>query len=116
MFLRGICAPLQAQEIDGVSVRNVTMDRNGAYMAVDMDVDLSALEVDGNRAVLFTPRIANGADTLSLASIGIYGRRRYFYYIRNGASMLSGEGEMSYRASLKPDDLAYHTIVPIPSG
>ena len=67
MFLRGICAPLQAQEIDGVSVRNVTMDRNGAYMAVDMDVDLSALEVDGNRAVLFTPRIANGADTLSLA-------------------------------------------------
>ena len=112
MFLRGICAPLQAQEIDGVSVRNVTMDRNGAYMAVDMDVDLSALEVDGNRAVLFTPRIANGADTLSLASIGIYGRRRYFYYIRNGASMLSGEGEMSYRASLKPDDLAYHTIVP----
>ena len=43
MILRGICAPLQAQEIDGVSVRNVTMDRNGAYMAVDMDVDLSAL-------------------------------------------------------------------------
>lgn len=67
MFLWGICASLQAQEIDGVSVRNVTMGRNGAYMAVDMDVDLSALEVDGNRAVLLTPRIANGADTLSLA-------------------------------------------------
>ena len=112
MFLWGICASLQAQEIDGVSVRNVTMDRNGAYMAVDMDVDLSALEVDGNRAVLLTPRIANGADTLSLASIGIYGRRRYLYYIRNGAGMLSGEGEMTYRASLKPDDLAYRTIVP----
>lgn len=112
MFLWGICASLQAQEIDGVSVRNVTMGRNGAYMAVDMDVDLSALEVDGNRAVLLTPRIANGADTLSLASIGIYGRRRYLYYIRNGAGMLSGEGEMTYRASLKPDDLAYRTIVP----
>ena len=26
--------------------------------------------------------------------------------------MLSGEGEMTYRASLKPDDLAYRTIVP----
>ena len=112
MFLWGICASLQAQEIDGVSVRNVTMGRNGAYMAVDMDVDLSALEVDGNRAVLLIPRIANGADTLSLASIGIYGRRRYLYYIRNGAGMLSGEGEMTYRASLKPDDLAYRTIVP----
>ena len=44
MFLWGICASLQAQEIDGVSARNVTMGRNGAYMAVDMDEEAPSQE------------------------------------------------------------------------
>lgn len=59
-------------------------------MVVDMDIDMSDLKVESNRAVLFTPLFVNGTDTLSLSSIGVYGRRRYFYYVRNGESMLSG--------------------------
>ena len=80
-----------AQEIDGVTVGNLKMDWNGEYLVVEMDVELSRLEVEANRAVLLTPRLVNGADSADLPAVGIYGRRRYYYYVRNGASMLSGQ-------------------------
>ena len=62
-----------AQEIDGVTVGNLKMDRNGEYLVVEMDVELSRLEVEANRAVLLTPRLVNGADSADLPAVGIYG-------------------------------------------
>ena len=88
------------------------MDRNGEYLSVKMDIGLSKLDVESNRAVLLTPRLVNGPDSLDLSAIGVYGRRRYYYYVRNGASMLSGGGEMSYKAADKPEQVAYRVIVP----
>ena len=64
---------------------------------------ISRLEVEANRAVLLTPRLVNGADSADLPAVGIYGRRRYYYYVRNGASMLSGDGETSFKAAEKPE-------------
>lgn len=95
--------------VDGVSVSDVKMERHSEYMAVDMTLDLKNLAVDGNRAVLFTPKLVNGADSLDLPSIGIYGRRRYYFYVRNGESMLTGKDETSYKASEKPGD---HRVPP----
>lgn len=97
--------------VDGVSVGNFKMDRNGGYMAVDMTLDLSELDVEGNRAVLLTPRLLNGTDSLDLPAVGIYGRRRYYFYVRNGESMLSGNDEQSYKASKKPESLIYNKVV-----
>ena len=111
-LLLGISPSLRAQEIDGVSVGNLKMDRNGEYLSVKMDIGLSKLDVESNRAVLLTPRLVNGPDSLDLSAIGVYGRRRYYYYVRNGASMLSGGGEMSYKAADKPEQVAYRVIVP----
>ena len=65
--------------VDGVSIENLRMERNGAYIALDMLWDLSGLDVDNNRAVLLTPWLVNGSDSLSLQSIGVYGRRRYYF-------------------------------------
>lgn len=98
--------------VDGVSVGDLKMERNGEYMAVGMTLDLKDLDVDANRAVLLTPRLVNGNDSLDLQSVGIYGRRRYYFYVRNGESMLSGKDEQSFKASEKPDDIAYHAILP----
>jgi len=98
--------------VDGVSVDGFKMERNGRYMVVDMHLDLSELDVDGNRAVLLTPRLVNGKDSLDLPSVGIYGRRRYYFYVRNGESMLTGKDEKSYRASRKPDTLVYNKVLP----
>lgn len=98
--------------VDGVSIENLRMERNGAYIAIDMLWDLSGLDVDNNRAVLLTPWLVNGSDSLSLQSIGVYGRRRYYFYVRKGESMLSGRDEKSYKAAEKPDDIEYHCMVP----
>ena len=104
---------LRKQDIvDGVSVENLKIERNGGYIAIDMLWDLSGLDVDDNRAVLLTPWLVNGNDSLDLQPIGVYGRRRYYFYVRNGESMLSGKNEKSYKASEKPDTLKYHHMVP----
>lgn len=97
--------------VGGVSVDGLNMARNGGYMAVDMVLDLQKLDVDRNRAVLLTPRLVNGNDSIELRSVGIYGRRRYYYYVRNGESMITGKDERSYRASEKPDSIEYSNIV-----
>lgn len=113
----GAVAEAQAQStgrviVDGVSVGNITMERNGEYLAVGMDLDLNALNVDGNRAVLLTPRLVHGTDSLDLQSVGIYGRRRYYFYVRNGESMLTGKDEQSFKASEKPHELTYRQVLP----
>ena len=84
-----IAIDMRKQDIvDGVSVENLRMERNGGYIAIDMLWDLSGLDVDDNRAVLLTPWLVNGNDSLDLQSVGVYGRRRYYFYVRNGESML----------------------------
>lgn len=97
--------------IPGVSIENFNMNRNGKYLTVEMEVDLTALDVNTNRAVLLTPRLLNGTDSLDLPSIGIYGRRRYYYYVRNGISTISGESEKSFRVSKKPEQLEYNNPI-----
>ena len=98
--------------VPDVSVEQVSVMRNNDYMAVEMNVDLRELEVKGNRAVLLTPYLVNAGDSLELYSVGVYSRQRYFYYVRNGESMLSGPTEESYRDKEKPEAVAYHTVVP----
>lgn len=99
-------------EVEGVKTHNVRLERNGNYMVVDMDIDISELKVKSNRAVLVTPAIVNGDDSLNLASIGVYGRRRYYYYLREGRSTLSGFSERSFRRSKRPDTVDYRSIMP----
>ncbi len=109
----GLASASQAQgTVDGVSIDGVKLEHSGQYMSVDMTLGLSGLEVDGNRAVLLTPRLVNGADSLELPSVGIYGRRRYYFYVRNGESMLTGKDEMSYKASDKPESIVYNKVLP----
>jgi len=98
--------------VDGVSVADMKMEHSGSYFTVDMLMDLTDLKVNSNRAVLLTPRLANGSDSLDLPSVGIYGRRRYYFYVRNGESMLTGQDEMSYKASDKPESIAYNKVLP----
>lgn len=120
MALLGMGTMAKAQSsmqtiMDGVAVGDLDMAHSGDYMVVNMTLGLKKLDVDVNRAVLLTPRLVNGSDSLELPSVGIYGRRRYYFYIRNNESMLSGKKEKSFRASEKPENMAYHNIVPYSS-
>ncbi len=94
----------------GVGIENFHMDREGKYLSVEMDMEFDSLKVGSNRAVLLTPSLINGTDSLELPSVGIYGRSRYYYYVRNGAGSISGETEKVLRASEKPDSLKYSRL------
>lgn len=100
-----------AQDLGGVRVENLRLERNGAYLKVQMEVHLDSLQVERNRAVLLTPSIVQGDDSLALPSIGLYGRTRYYQYVRGDEGMLSGPDELTYKASEMPQSVAYQTLV-----
>lgn len=103
-------APAGRDIISGVSVDSFSMNREGKYLAVDMDLNLDRLKVGSNRAVLLTPRLVHGADSLDLPSIGIYGRRRYYYYVRNGVGTITGKDETAFQANDKPAQIDYSNL------
>lgn len=103
-------APAGRDIIPGVSVDSFSMNREGKYLAVDMDLNLDRLKVGSNRAVLLTPRLVHGADSLDLPSIGIYGRRRYYYYVRNGVGTITGKDETAFQANDKPTQIDYSNL------
>lgn len=103
-------APAGRDIIPGVSVDSFSMNREGKYLAVDMDLNLDRLKVGSNRAVLLTPRLVHGADSLDLPSIGIYGRRRYYYYVRNGVGTITGQDETAFQANDKPTQIDYSNL------
>lgn len=111
--LFGMSFPGKAQEtLQGIGVGEVRMAQSDGNLTVDMNLDLSDLQVNSNRAVLLTPRLVNGDRRKDLASVGIYGRQRYYHYVRNGKSLIGSPDEMTYRASRKPDSLPYHAAIP----
>lgn len=78
----GSFAALNAQE-STVNAPAHNMVRDGKVFKVDLNVNLNSIEVKSNRMVVLTPFISNKTDTLNLPSVGLMGRRRYFYYERN---------------------------------
>jgi len=108
----GGTAAMAQTTVDGISVSDTKIEHSGDYLAVEMLMNLKDLKVNSNRAVLLTPRLVNGSDSIDLPSVGIYGRRRYYYYVRNGESMLTGKDELSYKASDKPETITYNKVLP----
>lgn len=97
------------------NIQNVTLTRNGEYMTVRMDVDPSNEDVRSNEALLLTPCLTNAENgsSVKLNAIGLYGRNRYYHYLRsNGEGMLSGLGEMSYKAKDVDGIISYESSIP----
>jgi len=95
-----------------VIINDLRIVHGDSLLLVDLDLGLKELKVEGTRAFLLTPRLQNEGVSLDLASVGVYGRQRYYHYIRGGESMLSGGDELSYLSSKRPDHIAYHAAVP----
>lgn len=73
----------QAQKIEDFEVTDLTLEVRDGYINVDMEIDLTDVNVKGTQVVVLTPCITNGPDTLKLKSIGVYGRNRRIFYQRN---------------------------------
>lgn len=99
--------------VENVDVNNFTVERDGNYLAVGMDLGLADLNVSSNQCVLLVPRVVNGNDSISMPAIGIYGRTRYYYYLRNyGQVNIGGPDEKTFMAKDKPAEIAYSYMIP----
>ena len=104
-------ASLRAETTPDGIADNVTLSKNGAFMLIEMDIDLTQVEVTSNEALLLTPQLVKEDQTKDLPAIGIYGRKRYFYYNRNRLLPSEASGEITIKASQKPDTQHYRTLV-----
>ena len=95
--------------------KNVTLSKNGDFMAVSMDLNLSDVDVRHDHAVVITPVISRGDSLVTLNSVGIYSRNRWYYYKRNGEHMITGPKEISYRKNSHPDVIEYVAVIPYSS-
>lgn len=99
----------KAKGISPVDIDNYTFDRHGDYMVVDMTLHLASTEVESSKAQVLTPMIVSeNGDTVTLPSVGIYGRQRYLQYLRNGRKPIGMTEGKIFKASERPDTLAYH--------
>lgn len=109
--LAGIGAA-DAQTVTGVNVDNYTMERAGNFVIVDMNLDLSNLDVKSTEAIVLTPHIVCDTISVALKSIGVYGRNRDFYYQRNETLSPTSGDDLSFRDNKTPESINYHAVVP----
>ena len=104
---------LSARDIKPVRIDSLSFDRHGDFMVVDMNLDLEPVSIKSSRAQIITPMIVSQqGDTVTLPSVGVYGRQRYINYLRNDRAGLSRESETAFRESERPSDFDYQASVP----
>ena len=103
---------LKDATVCGMPVTDVKLKRSDELMSVGMDLRLSDFALHGDRAVIFTPVLINGSDSLAFDPVGLYGRIRHIQYVRYGEHALGGDNETSYRYSERPETEPYLQTVP----
>ncbi len=72
------------QIVEGTGeVKNLTTNRANGRLTIDMDIDISNIEVGADETLILTPAIEKNGNSLELPSVEIMGRRAYMYYRRN---------------------------------
>lgn len=72
------------QIVEGTGeVKNLTTNRANGRITIDMDIDISNIEVGADETLILTPAIEKNGNSLELPSVEIMGRRAYMYYRRN---------------------------------
>lgn len=92
----------------GIMVKDPSLMREDEnVMAVDLTFVLGNVEVKSPGAVVATPMVVNGIDTLKLPSIGIYGRTAWYASKRNDRLPLSKNAEKVIRYEKHLPDQLY---------
>lgn len=107
-LLLGVPAMVSAQE---PLVSNVKLERSENKLLVSMDMDLNQLSVRSNRIEALTPVLKNGTDSVCLKSVGLYGRRRYYYTQRNPKKNPLTAQDIQLRTNAKDKVVHYTDVV-----
>lgn len=98
--------------VGGLPVADATMTRNGDLMTVDMDYNLGALKLKGDKAVVITPVIINGSDSVSLEPVSLFSRYRWYQFQRQGIFDPENPDGVAFRYSKRPDKYDFTASVP----
>lgn len=72
------------QIVEGTGeVKDLTVNRASGKLIVDMDIDISKIEVGADETLILTPTIEKNGMSKELPAVEIMGRRAYVRYIRN---------------------------------
>ena len=80
-------------------------------MNLEIDIDLSKLDIRSTQVVVLTPAIINDVDTLRLKSIGVYGRNRRIFYLRNEENKPTGAKDINLTPSETSQIIHYDASV-----
>ena len=101
----------------GVEVENIY--REGSDIVVQMQIDLSRVNMKSNVETVYTPMFVNGTDTVRLQSFAIAGRNRKYWDERNNAMTPA----TFYKKKLLPESMKEHkghrpaiTVTPAAAG
>lgn len=102
----------RAQQIQDIDIRDYTIQlTDDKQLNVDITMDLSQLDVKTTQAVVLTPCIVKANDTLALKSIGIYGRNRRIFYLRNAEEKPTNSQDLDLPKSRARGVINYSTSV-----
>lgn len=101
-----------SQNKDDVNITDYTLElKEDGYLNLDIDIDLSELDIKTTQVVVLTPAVINGADTLMLKSIGVYGRNRRIFYMRNEEQKPTGVKDINLTSSETSQIIDYNAAV-----
>ncbi len=101
-----------AQSPQEVNIADFTLElKDDGNMSVDIDIDLSALNIKTTQVVVLTPIIVNGDNSHELKSIAVYGRNRRIYYLRNEEERPTTSEDVTLTAKEADGVVAYNTSV-----
>lgn len=109
MLLSAAGASASTQEQSYISSQQISAV--DSRVNVSMTIDLKALDVKSRQACIITPMLTNGADTLLLDQIGVYGRSRYIQHQRGNDDALTPPATV-IKASDAKSSYSYSASVP----
>lgn len=112
LLLLMVCRPgYGLAQLGNVDIAEASMQRKGDKMNTSISLDLSGMKVNTNQAVVFTPIIVNGEDSLFLDGAGVYGRTRWYQFDRSGKNPISGVNEKALRYSKDLNEISLEQTV-----
>ena len=91
--------------LHNIAAQNVEILRDEGLVQVKMDLRFTAPNhyYSNQLVTLVTPRLVCGNDSVELPSIGLYGDRPWYHYMRGGTDALQSDNDLKYRAKSCPE-------------
>ena len=114
IFMATLSAFMPAKGADAnpvIYVSDASMQRQGDVMGVSMNLNFNDVKLKSSEALVFSPMIVNGPDTLILPEVGVYGRTSWYQSQRAGKFPLGEGSQTEYRYKKDMPAVAYSQFV-----